>query len=115
LAAAEALLCKNPLDLHGCHQDFAFWYLVTSLSLHFQRIRSQSCPRVRFCIYWEPEVPSGKDWEARCTLKMIACLWFHVAFESLVDKEKCATQHKKLQKHFAATLTMSICWWWIMF
>ncbi len=101
--AAEALLATHPKALHGCHRGFAFGYLVARLVLHFWRIRSEKCPGVRFNIYWEPEMPTGAEWEARCTLKTLACLRFHAAFHSLVDKKKRATQYKKLRKHFCST------------
>jgi hypothetical protein len=74
-AAAESLLCMSPAELHPCHQGFAFGCLLAYLSLHFQRIRSNTCPGVSFQIYWDPEVSDGKEWEARCTLKMfLSCL-----------------------------------------
>jgi hypothetical protein len=102
-AAAQALLATHPDDLHRCHRGFAFGYLVASLLLRFRQQRTVSCPGVRFCIYWEAELPTGQEWEDRCTLKTLACLRFHAAFDSLVDKKKRATQYKKLRKHFCST------------
>jgi hypothetical protein len=60
-AAAESLLCISPAKLHLSHWGFAFCYLLASLLLYFQRIRSNSWPKERFSIYWDPEVPDGKD------------------------------------------------------
>jgi hypothetical protein len=100
--AAQALLCIRPSDLSGCHRGFAFGYLVASLVLKFRTIRSNASPGRRFCMYWDPELPSGEEWESRCLLKTHACLRFHAAFGSLVDKKKRATQYKKLRVHFCS-------------
>jgi hypothetical protein len=54
-------------------------------------------------MYWEPELPNGQQWEERCSLKTLACLRFHAAFGSLVDKKKRSIQYKKLRKHFCST------------
>jgi hypothetical protein len=101
--AAAALLATNPKDIPGRHRGFAFGYLVASLSLHFRRIRSESCPGIRFKMYWEPELPSGLEWERRCSLKTLACLRFHAAYGSLIDKKKRALQYKKLRIHFCSS------------
>jgi hypothetical protein len=52
-------------------------------------------------------MPTGEEWEARCTLKTLSCLRFHAAFASLVDKKKRATQYKKLRKFFCSTTAKS--------
>jgi hypothetical protein len=101
-AAAETLLAIRPNELHRSHRGFAFGYLVAALVLQLRRARPDSDPGVRFNIYWQPELPSGKEWEDRCALKTLACLRFHAAFASLVDKKKRATQYKKLRKHFCS-------------
>jgi hypothetical protein len=94
------------VDLSGCHRGFAFGYLVASLLLQFQTLRSKTCPGSRFNIYWETELPTGHDWKSRCTLKaLLACLHLHATFDSLIDKKKHATQYKKLQKHYCSTTT----------
>jgi hypothetical protein len=102
-AAAESLLCLGPSELHTRHRGFAFGFLLASLSLHYRRIRSNNQPKNRFSIYWDPELPDGKEWEARCTLKTFACLRFHSAFGSLVDKKKRAVQYRKLRIFFCST------------
>jgi hypothetical protein len=107
-AAAEALLGTRPSDLDRSHRGFAFGYLLGSLLLNLRRVRSKCCSGgLRFNIYWEPEMPTGKDWEDRCTLKTLACLRFHSAFYSLVDKKKRGIQYKKLRRHFCST-TMNV-------
>ncbi len=102
-AAAEALLAMVPSDLNRCHRGFAFGYLLAKLLLYFRRSKLDRTPGTRFNIYWEPELPSGKDWEDRCTLKTQACLRFHAAFATLVHKKRRAIQYKKLRKHFCST------------
>jgi hypothetical protein len=102
-AAAEAMLSMEPKELHSCHRGFAFGFLVASLVLHFRSLRTGTGPGVRFSIYWEPELPTGQEWEDRCTLKTLACLRFHAAFDSLIDKKKRATQYKKLRKLYCST------------
>lgn len=101
-AAAEALLATPQATLSRCHRGFAFGYLLASILVNLRRIRSNSCTGVRFNLYWEPEVPDGKEWEDRCSLKTLACLRFHAAYATLVDKKKRALQYKKLRKHFCS-------------
>jgi hypothetical protein len=60
-AAAEALLGIRASDLYRCHRGFAFGYLMAKLLLHLHRTKPKSCPGTRFNIYWEPELPSGKE------------------------------------------------------
>jgi hypothetical protein len=96
-AAAEALLGIKAPSLDHCHRGFAFGYLVAKLLLHLCRAQSKHSPRKRFNIYWEPELPAGRDWEDRCTLKTLACLRFHAAFATLVHKKKRSLQYKKLR------------------
>jgi hypothetical protein len=104
-ASAAALLATDPKDIPGRHQGFAFGYLVAFLLVHFRTIRSESWPGTRFTIYWQPELPSGLEWERRCTLKTLACLQFHAAYGWLLDKKKRAIQYKKLRRHFCSTTT----------
>ena len=87
-AAAEALLGTKASKLDPCHRGFAFGYLVAKLLLHLRRAQPKYSPPKRFNIYWEPELPEGRDWEDRCTLKTLACLRFHAAFATLVHKKK---------------------------
>jgi hypothetical protein len=85
-AAAETLLHSNPRRLHPRHRGFAFGYLLATLMLDLRR--ANTGPGTRFNIYWDPEVPNGQAWEERCKLKTLACLRFHAAFGSLIDKKK---------------------------
>ncbi len=103
-AAAESLLHSSP-ETKRCHRGFAFGYLVASLMLELRKIRSKSCPGIRFSCYWQPELPNGTEWEQRCTLKTLACLRFHAAYDSLVDKKKRLAAYKKLRKHYCSTTT----------
>jgi hypothetical protein len=102
-AAAQALLSIWTSDLSRCHRGFAFGYLVAKLLLHLRRINSGHCPGTRFNIYWDPELPSATEWKDRCTLKTLACLSFHAAFATLVNKKKRVIEYKKLRQHFCST------------
>jgi hypothetical protein len=102
-AAAEVLLSMRTSDLSLCHRGFAFGYLVAKLLLHLQRINSGHCPGTRFNIYWDPELPSGSEWKDRYTLKTLACLRFHAAFSTLVNKKNRVIEYKKLRQHFCST------------
>jgi hypothetical protein len=73
-AAAEAVLLIRSSNLYRCHRGFAFGYLIAKLLLHIHQTKPKLCPGTRFKIYWEPELPSGKEWEELCTLKTLACL-----------------------------------------
>jgi hypothetical protein len=109
-AAVEALLLMRTSDLSLCHRGFAFGYLVAKLLLHHRRINSGHCPGTRFNIYWDPELPSSTKWKDRYTLKTLACLRFHAAFPTLVNKKKRVIEYKKLQQHFAVQPRIAICW-----
>jgi hypothetical protein len=71
---AKAMLTLDASKSHCCCRGFPFGFLIASLVLPFHQIRLDSCPGIRFNIYWEPELPSGQEWEDQCMLKMLAHL-----------------------------------------
>ena len=95
-AAAEALLGTKASKLDPCHRGFAFGYLMAKLLLKHQPRNPNKRAGIQLNIYWEPKLPSGKDWEGRCALKTLACLRFHASFAKLVHKKWRAMQYKKL-------------------
>jgi hypothetical protein len=70
LAAAEAMMTMNASKMPCCHWGFAFGYLIACLVLCLREQNLDSSPGVCFCIYWEPELPTGQE----CTLKTLCCL-----------------------------------------
>jgi hypothetical protein len=102
-AALEALLAMRPSDLSCCHQGFALGHLIAKLLLHLQQISLGHSLGTRFKMYWDLELLSGTKWEEVCTLKTPACLRFHAAFATLVQRKKRVIEYKKLQKHFLTT------------
>ena len=101
--AAESLLAMSPSELKRCHRGFAFGYLMSKLLLEYRPRNPDKRAGIRFNIYWEPELPSGKDWKDRCALKTLACLRFHASFATLVHKKRRAMQYKKLRTRFCST------------